>query len=142
MTIFGFKAVVVLFAVIVPSAFGDDIERVSRAFGKRYTTLIPVDELARTPRWKIDEENPPVSARKAITLADALREKIVEDAERIKWKLESASIVFFGDDGLCYWKIRYRARITQPRFKGFVPDIDLFVLMDGTSIEPVVTDQK
>ncbi len=124
-----------------PSAAGD-LEYASYAFGRVYWSTIADDALAKTPRWKSSEENPPVSARKAIQLADARREQLVKDTKDFKWSRVSVAIEFTERPEECYWKISYEAHIRVGGESGVPHHLDLYVLMDGKLIEPAVSNQE
>ena len=115
----------------------------SYAFGKEYTTVIREDAVKKSPVWLATAENPPVSVRKAIKLADAKRQKLVHDTTRFKWRRESISLEFFRGVEVedrykfPYWHIHYEAHGGGET--GPPDDLDLFVLMDGTLIEPIVS---
>ena len=90
-------------------------------------------------------ENPPVSVRKAIELADAKRQRLVHDAQRFKWRRESITLEFpwptEEDDRrykFPYWHIHYEAHDIHGE-TGVPNHLDLFVLMDRTLVEPIVS---
>ncbi len=113
----------------------------SYAFGKKYKVEISDEALRRTPIWRDDSDNPPVSARKAIKAADEMRLKLVNDTEDFKWRRESAAIIFLGNSGRCVWEVNYEARF-QGNSSGVPNRLRLFVLMDGTIVQPEVSDDK
>ena len=114
----------------------------SYAFGKRYAFEISDEALRRTPKWQDDSENPPISARQAIKAADELRRKLVPDTDDFKWFRESASINFIEEPKRCVWEVIYVARFQQRESTGRPMRLSLFVLMDGTIVQPEVTDVK
>ena len=127
---------------------GEDEEDVvlycpSYAFGKVYASKIGEVALAKSPAWLEAAENPPVSARRAMTLADAKRERLVHNTKRYKWRRESTAIEFVKgpDRPYPFWHIHYEAH-DRAGETGIPSDLDLFVLMDGSVIEPVVTEDK
>jgi hypothetical protein len=138
-------------AIILPVIEADgrdddvDITYPSYAFGKTYTTVIREDAVRKSPVWLETAENPPVSVRKAITLADAKRRQLVRDTERFTWRRESVAVEFFFSREKDqpykhpYWHVHYEA---HDRYGGTgIPNnLDLFVLMDGSLVEPTVTD--
>ena len=71
---------------------GTGSEYYSYAFGKVYTSIVADDALAKTPTWVDTAENPPVSLRKAISLADAKRDRLVHDTDRCQWRRESVTL--------------------------------------------------
>jgi hypothetical protein len=108
--------------------------------GKSYSWAISFEDLRAAPVWKEGEENPPLSARKAIRLADQLRGDLVKDTERYKWELEYAALFPTGEKGQWYWLIRYEPR---SRLGGNVFGyLDLAVLMDGKVVKPTIKDGR
>lgn len=115
----------------------------SYAFGKMYASELPKEALERTPKWPEDAENPPLSARKAIKVADELRLKLVHDTEEYKWKRLSADILFVEGSDRCVWRVYYEARIQAGGGStGRPPSLMLFVLIDGKIVQPEVSDHK
>jgi hypothetical protein len=110
----------------------------SRAYGMRYVSLIDPEEVRKTPQWT-EGDNPPCPALKAIKLADARRKSLAPDTDDVKWSRTSATIIFGDTESECYWKISYEANKNGPRI-GSVDEVDLFILMDGTLIEPEVSE--
>lgn len=131
---------VFLIAVFYPTVGVADFIWNSYAFGKRYRVEVTRDALAKAPQWPADADNPPVSARKAIKLADVLRQKLVKDTKDFKWQRVSASIEFLDDGEKCIWIIRYEAHFRRGGETGQPHHLNLMVLMDGTIVEPIVSD--
>jgi len=98
--------------------------------------------IGRTPKWNEQDENPPLSARRAIKLADNLRAKVVKDHEEWKWHLEHASLTPFSESpqGRWYWEISYYA--ARPVYTGPHNELHLAVLMDGTVVEPEIKKRE
>jgi hypothetical protein len=51
---------------------------------KQYVVTIPVAALEKSPAWTDDAENPPVSARKAIKLANEMKDRVVRNSNEYK----------------------------------------------------------
>lgn len=128
-------------SVICHAANAGDVVYCSYAFGKKYEVTLSKDAVERTPVWRDDAENPPLSARKAIKLADALRTKLVQDGKKYKWKRKSAAIQFLPASNQCVWEVDYEPEF-QIDFSGIPPELHLFVLMDGTVVQPVISDYR
>jgi hypothetical protein len=126
--------------VFLASAARAEITLWSYAFAKKYTVTIIDEALKKSPAWENDAENPPLSAKKAIKLANEIKDSLVKDSKDFKWKLRSASLEPAGEDKW-YWLINYEAQ-----FQGFssgIPNhLRLVVLMDGTVVKPEVKDDK
>lgn len=108
----------------------------SMAVEKSYTVTVTQEALQTSPCWADGEENPPLSARRAIVLATAKKDKLVSDSADWKWHLESASLHQV-EEGRWVWLVHFEAY--PPSFGGIAgapPFLNLVVLMDGTIIEP------
>lgn len=110
----------------------------SYAFSKQYIVSISDEALEKSPPWKEDAENPPLSARKAIKLANEMKDSLVKDSKRYKWVLQFASLYPTGE-GKWYWLVHYDAEF-QGGSTGIPNHLQLVVLMDGTVITPLVKD--
>lgn len=135
----------ILVALLPSFAWCNDLSHFSHFSyvpGKAYVITFTREDLAKTPAWHSDAENPPLSARKAITLADALREKLVKDSDEWHWMRAAASIQFDNESGRCYWLVRYEAESADGvPLAGSPPHLRLVVLMDGTILKPKVHDK-
>ena len=80
---------------------------------KELTSVATVtqDVLSKTPRWKKDAEHPPLSPRKAIMQANAVKNRLVEPFRNVYWFLDSAAIVQL-DKEQCYWRVQYKGYST------------------------------
>jgi hypothetical protein len=122
-------------ALLVPSV-SSDVCYYSYAISANYTVTVTHEALANSPSWKKDEENPPLSARKAIKLANEMKDSLVKDSENYKWKLDGATLKSAGDEKW-YWLIRYEAEF-QGNLIGQPPFLNLVVFMDGKVVKPEV----
>ena len=109
----------------------------SYALRHDYDTTIPDDELEKTPRWKEADENPPVSARKAMRLANALADKLEPDTDDFKRELESLALC--AHDGKWYWRAEYEWHVIKGGSTGILPNLTIIVLMNGAVVQPKVT---
>jgi hypothetical protein len=100
---------------------------------------IPAALIAKTPEWKEDAENPPISVREAMKLADALKDRLVKDGEHYQWKRESTSLVQW--DGRWCWVVEYFQHY-DVSLAGCPGNLRLVVLMDGTVIWPKITKTR
>ena len=133
-------------AIMLPVANageGDDVDvrtYPSYAFGKTYTSIVKEDALMKCPAWLETAENPPVSVRKAMRLADAKRQQLVHDTKSCKWRRESVSLEFVDVEPSkrFYWHIHYQGHDSHA-LTGPGDELDLFVLMDGKVVEPIVS---
>lgn len=119
----------------------EDDYHVSRAFGKTYKSSVDPRVVFNTPPWNDEEESPPVSPRQAIKLAGKMCESVATAPDGWKWKAMNLNL--FVGERYTYWSVMYQAVPIKPK-GGPVEfhEITLIVLMDGTVIKPVVTDDK
>src|SRR5260370_32794682 len=104
---------------------------------KYYYVRITDEAFQKSPAWSAEAENPPLSARKAVRLANERRAKLVPDTKDWKWKLMSIQLCPHHDDRW-YWIVEY---VEWPRtggIQGMPGYLKLAVLMDGTVVEPTV----
>ena len=140
-TIFRLSASLCLVSVIPGWCWGQTFS--SYADGKQFEVIVDNVKVAKAPQWKADEENPPLSPRRASKLANAVREKLVKDDDRWKWQLDCITLVPANErPGSCFWLVNYRAEFLKGDFVGIPPSLRLAVLMDGTVPEPTVKKRK
>jgi hypothetical protein len=104
-----------------------------KALNKKYQLKVTSQEVENSTWDHEAEENPPLSAGKAIKLADEARKSVVKDRDDIKWKRGSLGLTSAGD-GKWVWLVGY-----QP-YSGKYPEGDssiaIVILMDGTVLKP------
>lgn len=132
--------VVLMFFFVPVLAYTTQYSHASYAFSKKYNVSVTSDALEKSPTWKEDDENPPLPARKAIRLANEMKDSLVTDSKDFKWKLQNASLQP-ADAGKWYWLVHYDAEF-QGGSTGRPDNLRLVVLMDGTVIKPVIKDQR
>jgi hypothetical protein len=132
-----FHLLATLTAALVASAINFDITYYSYTTSKNYTITISREALANSPAWKDDQENPPLSARKAIKLANETKDSLVKDSKDYKWKLRDAALTPAGDEKW-YWVIYYEAEFRGGASTGTPHFLRLVVLMDGKVVKPEV----
>jgi hypothetical protein len=133
-------AAAVISAFLVTPSYAELILN-SYAFSKQYKVTITDEAIEKSPAWKDDAENPPLSAKKAIKLADAMKDSLVKDSKDRKWKLTSASLEPLGD-GKWYWLVSYEAEFQGGMSTGIAPNLRLVILMDGMAIKPAIKDER
>lgn len=115
-------------------------DHVSYSFGKVVESRITQAAISRAPKWKDTEENPPISARRALEVAKKERDRIdlllKYDRKVWSWKLEAISLKPF-EGGGWYWLIQFEQ--TGPDIAGGVPFLHIPVLMDG---RPAVSEVR
>lgn len=109
--------------------------------GKHFRVDVGSAQIGKAPQWKTDAVNPPLSARKALTLASAVKERLVKDDTDGKWRLDSIRLTSTeGEDGWI-WLVVYEKVLQEGFHSGPAITLSLAVLMDGTVPEPTVTKQ-
>jgi hypothetical protein len=113
----------------------------SRALKNAYITTLSDEVLERTPKWNETDENPPVSARKAISLANGLADKLEPDNDA-NWKRRLEGIQLCQKGQNWFWQAEYEWRPRIGGLGGLPPFLTIIVLMDGTVVQPKVTADK
>jgi hypothetical protein len=131
----------VLLLFVSPS-FGQSYS--SYAFGKKYDFQITPEMLAKSS-WDGKTDSPPLPVGKAIRLANALKNKLVKDSKDFKWHLISATLnnnwLSGSDAGTkWWWSINYEAHVQMGMSTGIPDHLMVTVLMDGTVVEPKITN--
>jgi hypothetical protein len=108
---------------------------------KVYYTSVSPERILRTPGWKDDSKEPPLSPLKALNLAETERRILIRDLDLEGWELESASLKRAHGDHW-YYEVGFRG-LNKPvdTTTGHRPSLVVLVLMDGTVVEPVVLDR-
>lgn len=119
----------------VYSGGGDRTFNLGGKSGEYYTTITDV-ALRATPSWHVDQKHPPLSARKALRLGDALKKKLVRDTESIGWKLASLELKPDSIENKWFWVVRYETFPKQGSGSFQGPILGVIVLMDGTAVKP------
>jgi hypothetical protein len=119
------------------------------ALGKTYTVTITEQDFKKAPSWDRNAENPPVPAQKALKLAARVKNTLVNDSNRWKWRVDSITLKHYGladDSTKWYWIVHYEADYIFPSHAvggtGGVHEMYVIVLMDGSVIKPMVTNAR
>ncbi len=90
------------------------------------------------PQWNHTDANPPVSARRALQIGDEFRRERFQDHAFYNWSLEHVALtpLDIKEDKWC-WIVLFSA-VPKPGNggSGSWPQFPVYVLMDGTTIEP------
>jgi len=111
-------------------------EFVNSAFGKEYKTLVTKEMIKHAPQWEKEAETPPVSPRKAIRVAERLTKKLIGERPGFQRRLESISLKPMEDGWI--WLIRFEWIATNTNSTGLPDALSVFILMDGTAVQPQV----
>ena len=101
---------------------------------KQIVVTVTHAALEKSPSWGVDADNPPLPARKALKLADEMKDSLVKDKDGYRWALRSLSLKQM-DDEKWIWLVEYWLAGT---YAGVPPTLTLAVLMDGTVVKPEV----
>lgn len=101
-----------------------------------FVTTISSEMLRRSPPWRANEANPPLSARKALVVAEREKARLISpSADRdTVWSLQGMSLVPRADDRW-YWVIEYWGA-PGGALGGSPSVLNVVVLMDGTLVQP------
>lgn len=111
----------------------------SRVGDNRYVFIVKSSQMDASPKWTIRDENPPISARKAMAAAREVIEKKLRPGDRDDWKWVPTRMVleeFRGD--IWYWQIRFEMQLREGGSSGIPWGIESIVLMDGSAVVPKV----
>jgi hypothetical protein len=131
-----FTFVIVLVSLPTPLSASKGLA--SYAEGKSFVVGIEDEDLLKSPAWKSDAQNPPLSARKAIELATEQQKALVKDSKGHKWEFVTADLTPDTSVDRWYWEVTFTAHVrpggTPPGFES----LRVIVLMDGRVLKPVI----
>lgn len=103
--------------------------------GNRYDSRITHDELTKTPAWRDDEPNPPLSARQAKLVGAEYLKQLFGDAD--KWRVNEIALVPVADRWV------YTISFTEPAPPGVADHASspfrVVVTMDGIAVPVIVS---
>jgi hypothetical protein len=117
--------------ICVVCANGEDRTIDSNIFKDGYRTTVTSEAIANTPAWNNDDDNPPLSAKRATKIAKRQVDLMTKGQEHAKWRLTSLSLESF-DDGW-FWLVTYKAPSPGTTL---AMSLRIAILMDGTVVEP------
>jgi hypothetical protein len=104
---------------------------VSNPEGEPIEFDITSEQFLKTPIWKVQDDSPPLSPRKADKAATAMFHKLIKNTAG--WERESINLKSMGDG--VHWV--YEVVFSPVQLKlGVPPTLHIFVLMDGAVVEP------
>ena len=113
----------------------------SYAEGKKFAVTVPEEAVKKAPAWKDDSDDPPLSARKALKAADAVKDRLLGDTKE-GYKLDGLTLEPYPSSKVSsgwIWVAEYRSTAASA---GHAPFLRLAILIDGTVVEPVVTKDR
>jgi len=132
------RFVVAAIAVVgLPAPLAASKGLASYAEGKSFYVEISDEDLLKSPPWKSDAENPPISARRAIDLATQQQKMLVKDSKGRKWRFVTADLYPDSSVDRWYWEVTF-AIDTRPEDLSPQENLRVVVLMDGKVLKPVV----
>ena len=104
--------------------------------GKIYRSSFSRAEIAASPKWLGKDDNPPLSARKALKLAQSTFDKTaLPKYGDLVVQLWEATLMWLGDDKWV-WRVRYHWHVPKGFSSGPGSDFYVLILMDGTVASP------
>ena len=101
--------------------------------GKPFEFVLSASRLAKTPSWPDNQENPPLSPRKALAAARKYLARLVADAA--KWQIEQLTLRSVGTPDKWIYVIEFSPPLPPGGLDGKSVTSKLVVLMDGTALE-------
>jgi hypothetical protein len=118
----------------------DDVEgSIFFAYGleEDMETEIDKETVRKSPRWDPAEENPPVSARAALLIANRFRRDRLRNNALWEWRLSYITLYpIDGENCKWCWCIRFAAHVKKGGFFDRPPEFTVFVLMNGEIVMP------
>lgn len=127
----------VIVAIVLCASSNLLAQTYSYAHGKRFAVTVTDEAVMKAPAWKVDADDPPLAARKAMKIANEALPRLLPDAKKGEFKFRELSLCPHSDKGW-YWEVLYCGN----SFTGIAPAIRIVVLMDGSVVEPVATKSK
>lgn len=104
---------------------------------------VRVPKKPKGPIWPADEDQPPLSATRAIQHAIKKRAELIPDDDDFVWGVATASLVpWNATDGYWYWEINFERCPRDGVDTNSEENLRLVILMDGTVIEPRVENSR
>lgn len=117
-----------------PGGWGVGIS--GNVMGRHYSATIGPSDVANTPKWSFETENPPVSVREAVRLA---RKSLADTVGDLKdWTTERVSLAKL-PEGYWVYEIEFDGpsyRAHQDELVSFRSAMGVYVLMNGRAICP------
>ena len=96
----------------------------------RCTIVCSEARLLKTPEWKTNESNPPLSPREALRIARLRLPDFVTSPK--EWRLLAVEL----SQEYCSKRWYYKANFVKHIIASFPPQFGVYILMDGTVVEP------
>jgi hypothetical protein len=106
----------------------------SEAFGQTYWSYVFREQLEKTPVWKRDADNPPISARRAIEIAEKEVAKVPAE-DGLNRVVDAVALVPVRDRWI--WRVSFVWKVKVGGSTGVPDHFYVLVLMDGSPIKPL-----
>ncbi len=123
-----------------PEYLGETNDLAGSTFSARLDpALFDQKAISEMPTWHAADANPPLSARAALKIADQFRQNQLQNIHNFGWGLDSVSLCpLDGRNGKWCWLVEFTAWPEKQNLtlSGPIPQVFVYVLMDGRIIEP------
>lgn len=125
----------------LPPAFADQVvyQSDNRLKGKLFTFAVMESHLQKIPKWESSAEYPPLSPRKAVTVAKQKAKELLPEV--YNWEPGQVTLVRAGPEGNWIYIVKVSERPNLLRWNN-PPWINIIVLMDGAAVDPTVVTVK
>ena len=105
--------------------------------GKRYTFVVTERQQASCPKWDTEKQsNPPLSAANALAKAKEFIATIKTE-DSLFWEFKALALVNMNG---WMWQARYRLSKKVGMMTGAWSEMECWILMDGTVIQPRIKE--
>jgi hypothetical protein len=105
--------------------------------GKHYTFVVTDAHQARCPKWDPEKDsNPPLPASEALSKVNKFIATIKTEDD-LFWKFEALALTYMSG---WMWRARYRLSKKVGMMTGAWSEMECWILMDGTVIQPSITE--
>jgi hypothetical protein len=120
---------------------GFQIELSNYVGSQRFDVAFGEDDLMKTPAWKPEAPNPPLSAAEAMRRATDVLNSLAKTSKEVnarKWELRTANLCPVPLDRW-YWTVVFEAKTPGTNSPDNSESLRLVVLMNGKAINPRVS---
>ena len=108
--------------------------------GRKYSYELATSDVKATPSWNPSREDPPLSLRSALGVAEATLRRYVKDAD--DWEAENITLKQVDVEKWIY-EIAFSCNKRGCFEKGYLASFPILIKMDGSAVEPKIeADEK
>jgi hypothetical protein len=107
----------------------------SRLKGKLFKFVVMESQLQNVPKWETKAEHPPLSPRKAMSIAKQKARELLPAV--YDWDVSALTLQRTGAEGNWIYVVKATERPNQLRWNN-PAWINIIVLMDGSAVEPTI----